>query len=57
LLVRPRCRWKSTIKIDVKEKGWDKVDWILVDQDKDKWISLTKDLLASQGLCSMTLVG
>lgn len=37
--VRTRCRWKNKIKIDVKEKGWDRVDWILVEQDKDKWIS------------------
>jgi hypothetical protein len=35
-LERPRCRWKNNIKIDVKKKGWDSVDWILVDQDRHK---------------------
>jgi hypothetical protein len=25
---RPRCRWVDNIKINLREKGWDGMDWI-----------------------------
>jgi hypothetical protein len=25
---RPRCRWADNIKIDLREIGWDGMDWI-----------------------------
>jgi hypothetical protein len=32
LLGRPRCRWVDNIKIDLREIGWDVIDWINVAQ-------------------------
>jgi hypothetical protein len=36
-LGRPRRRWVGNIKIDLRETGWDGVDWIDLAQDKDQW--------------------
>jgi hypothetical protein len=27
-LGRPRCRWEANIGMDLREKGWECVDWI-----------------------------
>jgi hypothetical protein len=35
-LRRPRYRWVDNIKIDVREIGWDGMDWINLAQDKDQ---------------------
>jgi hypothetical protein len=35
-LGKPRCRWMYNIKIDLGEVGWGDVDWIDLDQDRDK---------------------
>jgi hypothetical protein len=37
LLGRPRCRWVDNIKMDLREIGWDGVDWIDRAQDRDQW--------------------
>ena len=34
---RPRQRWEDNIKMDLKEMGWDCVDWAYITHDKDKW--------------------
>jgi hypothetical protein len=39
-LGRPRCRWVHNIKMDLKERGWDGVDWIDLVEDRDQWKSL-----------------
>jgi hypothetical protein len=36
----PRCRWVDNIKMDVRELGWDEMDWIDLDQDRDQWRAL-----------------
>jgi hypothetical protein len=36
LLARPRRRWVSTIKMNLKEIGWGDMDWIDLVQDKDQ---------------------
>jgi hypothetical protein len=33
-LARPRRRWVDDIKIDLREKGWNGVDWIDMAQDE-----------------------
>jgi hypothetical protein len=33
-LSRPRCRWVDNIKIDLREIGWDGVDWIDMARDR-----------------------
>jgi hypothetical protein len=32
----------DNIKIDLREVGWDGVDWIDLAQDRDKWRALVK---------------
>jgi hypothetical protein len=34
-LGRPRFRWVNDIKIDVREIGWDGMDYIELTQDRD----------------------
>jgi hypothetical protein len=37
---RPRCRWVGNIKIDLREIGWDGMDWVDLAQDRDHWRAL-----------------
>jgi hypothetical protein len=39
-LGRPRRRWVINIKLDLLGIGWGGVDWIGLDQDRDKWRAL-----------------
>jgi hypothetical protein len=34
-LGRPRRRWEGNIRMDLREMGWEGVDWIHVAQDRD----------------------
>jgi hypothetical protein len=36
-LGRPRRRWKDNIRMDLREIGWDCMDWIDLAQDRDQW--------------------
>jgi hypothetical protein len=36
-LERPRRRWEDGIRMDLRENGWDSVDWIQLAQDRDRW--------------------
>jgi hypothetical protein len=36
-LKRPRRRWVDNIKIDLRETGWDGMDWIDLAQNRDQW--------------------
>jgi hypothetical protein len=36
-LGRPKHRWKDNIRMDLREVGWEGVDWIHLAQDKDQW--------------------
>ncbi|PNF13786.1 hypothetical protein B7P43_G12434 [Cryptotermes secundus] len=36
-LGRPRRRWVDNIKMDLREIGWDGMDWIDLSQDRDQW--------------------
>jgi hypothetical protein len=36
LLGRPRRRWVDNIRIDLREIGWDGMDWIDLAQDRDQ---------------------
>jgi hypothetical protein len=40
-LGRPRHRWKDNIRMDLREIGWEGVDWIHLIQDRDQWFALT----------------
>jgi hypothetical protein len=36
-LGRPRHRWVDNIKMNLREIGWDGIDWIDPAQDIDQW--------------------
>jgi hypothetical protein len=44
-LERPRLRLVSSIKMDLREIGWDVVDWIDMAQDRDQWRTLVNTIL------------
>jgi hypothetical protein len=39
-LGRQRHRWVDNIKMDLREIGWDGVDWSDMVQDRDQWRAL-----------------
>jgi 23S rRNA A1618 N6-methylase RlmF len=43
-LVRPRRRWNG-IRMDLREIGWEGVDWMHVAQDRKQWRGVTKTVL------------
>jgi hypothetical protein len=47
-LGRPRCRWMDNIKIDLREIGWDVMDWIYLAQDRDQWRALVNTVMNLQ---------
>jgi hypothetical protein len=36
-LGRPRRRWVDNIKMDLRDIGWDGMDWIDLAQNRDHW--------------------
>jgi hypothetical protein len=44
-LRRPTHRWEDNIKMDLREIGWDGVDWIDLAQDKDQWRVLVNTVM------------
>jgi hypothetical protein len=48
-LGRPRRRWVNNIKLDLREIGWDGVDWIDMPQDRDQWRALVNTVLKPSG--------
>jgi hypothetical protein len=48
-LRRPKCRCVDNIKMDLREIGWDGVDWIDMAQDRDQWRALVKTILKPSG--------
>jgi hypothetical protein len=39
-LERQRRRWVDNTKMDLREIGWDDMDWIEMAQDRDQWRAL-----------------
>jgi hypothetical protein len=44
-LGRPRRRWVDNIKMDLRETGWDGVDWIDLAQNRDQWRALVNTVM------------
>jgi hypothetical protein len=44
-LGRPRRRWVNNIKMDLREIGWDVMDWIDLAQDRDQWRALVNTVM------------
>jgi hypothetical protein len=47
-LGRPRRRWVDNIKMDIREIGWDSMDWIKLAQDRDQWRALVNMVINFQ---------
>jgi hypothetical protein len=37
-----RCREKDNIRTDIREIGWEVVDWMHLAQDRDQWWALVE---------------
>jgi hypothetical protein len=44
-LGRPRRKWLDNIKVDLREIGWDCMDWIDLAQDRDQWRALVNTVM------------
>ena len=44
-LGRPRHRWEDNINMDLQEVGCGGMDWIEVDQDRDRWQALVNAVM------------
>jgi hypothetical protein len=44
-LGRPRRRRVDNIKMDLREIGWDGMDWIDLAQDRDQWRALANTVM------------
>jgi hypothetical protein len=39
-LGRHRCECEDNIRMDLKEIGWEGVDWLHLAQDRDQWLAV-----------------
>ena len=44
-LGRPRHRWEDNIKMDLQEVGCGGMDWIKLDQERDRWQALVNAVM------------
>jgi len=44
-LVRPRRRWEDNIRMDLREVGCGRVDWMELAQDRDRWRALVSAVM------------
>jgi hypothetical protein len=44
-LRRPRRGWVDRIEMDLREIGWDGMDWIDLAQDRDQWRALVNTVM------------
>jgi hypothetical protein len=44
-LGRKSRRWEDNIRIDIRELGWEGVDWIHLAQDRYQWQALVNTLM------------
>jgi hypothetical protein len=47
-LGRPSRRWVDNIKIDLREIGWDGMEWVDLAQDGDQWRALGNMVMTLQ---------
>jgi hypothetical protein len=47
-LGRTRRRWVDNIKTDLREIGWDDVNWIYLDQNWDQWRTFVNTVMNLQ---------
>jgi hypothetical protein len=42
---RPRRRWVDNIRMDLRETGWDGMDWMDLAHDRDQWRALVNTVM------------
>jgi hypothetical protein len=42
---RPTHRLEDNTKVDLRERGWDGMDWIHLAQDRDQWRALVNTVM------------
>jgi hypothetical protein len=45
-LGRPTRRWLNNVKMDLREIGWDGMDWIHLAHDRDQWRALVSAVMS-----------
>jgi hypothetical protein len=46
--MKKKRRWVGIIKMDLREIGWDGMDWIDLAQDRDQWRALVNTVMNLQ---------
>jgi len=44
-LGRSRRRWEDNIRIDLREIGWEVVDWMNMAEDRDQWRTVVNTVM------------
>jgi hypothetical protein len=44
-LRRPRHRWEVGIRMDLREIGWEGMDWIRLAEDRDRWLAVVNAVM------------
>jgi hypothetical protein len=44
-LGRPRHSWMDNINVDLRETGWDGMDWTDLAQNRDQWRALVNTVM------------
>jgi hypothetical protein len=55
-LGRPRRRWEDGIKMDLREIGWEGVEWIQLAQDRDRWRAVVNAVMNLRVLAPRSLL-
>jgi hypothetical protein len=42
---KPCCKLENDIRMDLREIGWEAVDWIHLAQDRDQWRALVSTVM------------
>jgi hypothetical protein len=42
---RRRRRWEDNIRMDLREIGWEGVDWVHLDQERDQWRAVVNTVM------------
>jgi hypothetical protein len=48
-LERPTSRWVDNIKMDLREIGWNGMEWIDLAQDRNQWRALVNTVMNFRG--------
>jgi hypothetical protein len=58
-LGRPRRKWEDNIRIDLRETGWEGVDWMDLAQSRDQWrvlVNVVMTILIRLAYCGILIL-